>query len=208
MKKVIFSACLLVSTLSVMKAQPVPTPMPPASPLPPGAVTPDVPAPKVQNIEFVQFKEIVFDFGNLKAGIPASHTFEFKNVGDKDITIDNVNASCGCTTPNWKGGIYKPGETGQVTATYNANAVGGFNKVVTVTTSEGSIVLTITGTVLDAAAYDEWKAKKDADDAAKAAEEAAKVKAKGGKTKAKTTKTTKTTKKPAATKATTTNKGA
>jgi hypothetical protein len=140
---------------------------------------------KPQNIEFVQFKEINYDFGTIKAGIPASHVFEYKNVGNRDITIDNVNASCGCTTPNWKGGVYKPGETGQITATYNAASVGGFNKSVTVTTSEGTIVLTISGTVLDAAAYDEWKAKKDAEDAAKAQEEAAKNKNKGSKSKSK-----------------------
>jgi hypothetical protein len=150
----------------------------------PGTVTaPETPVQKVQNIEFVQFKEIAYDFGNIKAGIPASHMFEYKNVGNKDITIDNVNASCGCTTPNWKGGVYKPGETGQITATYNAASVGGFTKSVTVTTSEGTIVLTISGTVMDAAAYDEWKAKKDAEDALKAQEEAAKKKSKGSKSK-------------------------
>lgn len=190
MKKVILSAFAMVSTFAVLNAQqpvPTPTPVPTNSPVPVNSGAPTEIPQKVQNIEFVQFKEIVFDFGNLKAGIPASHTFEFKNVGNKDITIDNVNASCGCTTPNWKGGVYKPGETGQVTATYNANSVGGFNKNVTVTTSEGAIVLTITGTVLDAMAYDEWKAKKDAEDAAKAQEAAAKSKVKSGKSKAKTT---------------------
>lgn len=118
--------------------------------------------------EFVQFKEIEFDFGNIKQNVPTSHTFTFKNVGDRDITLTNVQASCGCTTPNWKGGAYKPGETGEINATYNAASEGGFNKVITVTTSEGVVILTIRGNVLNPAAYELWKHQQDSINAAKA----------------------------------------
>ncbi len=173
MKRVILSAYMVVSTFAVVNAQtPVPSPMPmpvPSSENPPATV---------QHLEFVQFKETSFDFGNVKVSNPATHIFEFKNVGDKDINLQNVAASCGCTTPNWKGGVYKPGESGQISATFNAASEGGFNKSVTVTTSEGTIVLTISGTVISATAYDEWKAKKDAEDALKAKEEASKPKSK------------------------------
>jgi hypothetical protein len=148
--------------------------------LAPGQMPPSAPAVS-QNPEFVQFKELAYDFGNIKQGIPVSHIFEFKNVGTKDITLVNVSASCGCTTPNWKGGIYKPQESAQITATYNAASEGFFNKVITVTTSEGVNILTITGNVMSAAAYDEWKVKKDAEDAAKAKAEAANKKGKSKK---------------------------
>ncbi len=171
MKKVILSAFVIVSSLALVNAQtPPPMPMPvPSSPAPPMTVTPPA---AVTNIEFIQFKETSFDFGNIKQSIPAMHVFEFKNVGDRDINLQNVAASCGCTTPNWKGGIYKPGETCQITATYNAASEGGFNKSVTVTTSEGTIILTISGNVMSAITYDEWKVKKDAEDAIKAKEDA------------------------------------
>jgi hypothetical protein len=149
--------------------------------LAPGQMPPSAPAVS-QNPEFVQFKELAYDFGNIKQGTPVSHIFEFKNVGTKDITLVNVAASCGCTTPNWKGGIYKPQESAQITATYNAASEGFFNKVITVTTSEGVNILTITGNVMSAAAYDEWKVKKDAEDAAKAKAEEANKK---GKSKSK-----------------------
>jgi len=148
--------------------------------LAPGQMPPSAPAVS-QNPEFVQFKELAYDFGNIKQGTPVSHIFEFKNVGTKDITLVNVAASCGCTTPNWKGGIYKPQESAQITATYNAASEGFFNKVITVTTSEGVNILTITGNVMSAAAYDEWKVKKDAEDAAKAKTEAANKKGKSKK---------------------------
>lgn len=200
MKKVILSAFVIVSSLSVLNAQtPPPMPVPvPSTPAPPMSVTPPV---AETHIEFVQFKETSFDFGNIKQSNPAMHVFEFKNVGDRDINLQNVAASCGCTTPNWKGGVYKPGETGQITATYNAAGEGGFNKSVTVTTSEGTIILTISGNVLNAAAYDEWKAKKDAEDAAKAKEEASKSKGKGkDKPKNNTTATKPKTEKPKTTK--------
>lgn len=200
MKKVILSAFVIVSSLTAVNAQtPPPMPVPvPNTPTPPMSVTPPA---AVTNIEFVQFKETSFDFGNIKQSVPAMHVFEFKNVGDRDINLQNVAASCGCTTPNWKGGVYKPGESGQITATYNAAGEGGFNKSVTVTTSEGTIILTISGNVLNATAYDEWKVKKDAEDAAKAKEEAEKTKGKGkAKAKNNTTATKPKNEKPKTTK--------
>jgi hypothetical protein len=123
--------------------------------------TPAVP----QNPEFIQFKTSTHDFGNIKQNIPVSHVFNYKNVGDRDITINNVQASCGCTTPNWKGGIYKPGDNGEITATFNAASPGFFSKNITVMSSEGVMTLYITGTVLTDAEYNVWKAKKDEEDA-------------------------------------------
>lgn len=123
--------------------------------------TPAVP----QNPEFIQFKTTTHDFGNIKQNIPVSHVFNYKNVGDRDVTINNVQASCGCTTPNWKGGIYKPGDNGEITATFNAASPGFFSKNITVMTSEGVMTLYITGTVLTEAEYNVWKAKKDEEDA-------------------------------------------
>jgi hypothetical protein len=176
MKKIILSTFTFLAILGA-NAQVDPN-------LAPGQMPPSAPTVS-QNPEFIQFKELAYDFGNIKQGTPVSHIFEFKNVGTKDITLVNVAASCGCTTPNWKGGIYKPQESAQITATYNAASEGFFNKVITVTTSEGVNILTITGNVMSAAAYDEWKVKKDAEDAAKAkAEEANKKgKSKNAKTK-------------------------
>jgi hypothetical protein len=60
-----------------------------------------------------------------------SHTFKFVNTGDKPVVID-VRASCGCTTTGWTKEPVKPGETGEVTATYKTSA-GYFDKVLTVT---------------------------------------------------------------------------
>ena len=139
------------------------------------------------NPEFIQFKITSHDFGNVKQNNPVSYTFEFKNIGTKDITLVNVQASCGCTTPNWKGGIYKPGETAQITATFNAASEGYFSKNVTVTTSEGVNSLTISGMVMVPAAYDDWKIKQDSIDLSKAKLEKGESK-KSGKKSSKSSK--------------------
>jgi|GEM_PF-1408222 hypothetical protein len=155
----------------------------------PGQVPTMVAQPSL-NPEFVQFKVTAHDFGNVKQNVPASYTFEFKNVGNRDISLINVQASCGCTTPNWKGGVYKPGETAQITATYNAASEGYFSKNVTVTTSEGVTPLNISGMVLVPNAFDQWKHTQDSIDASKN-----KVEAKAKSTsKSKTAKKVKDTK--------------
>jgi len=155
----------------------------------PGQVPTMVAQPSL-NPEFVQFKVTAHDFGNVKQNVPASYTFEFKNVGNRDISLINVQASCGCTTPNWKGGVYKPGETAQITATYNAASEGYFSKNVTVTTSEGVTPLNISGMVLAPNAFDQWKHTQDSIDASKN-----KVEAKAKSTsKSKTAKKVKDTK--------------
>lgn len=185
MKNLLLSSLLSLAILPIT-AQ-VATPMPGQLPV----ITPA----NVMNPEYVQFRVTEYDFGNIKQNEPVSYTFEFKNVGKRDITIVNVSASCGCTTPNWKGGIYRPDSTGKVTATFNAASEGFFNKIVTVTTSEGVINLVIKGTVLNEAAYKDWRVIKDAEDAAaKAAKEEADKKNKKGK-KAKKEKKAKKAKK-------------
>jgi len=134
-----------------------------------------------QNIEIVQFDTKSHDFGNIKQSTPVSFTYNFKNVGTKSFTLDNVSASCGCTTPNWKGGEYKAGSDGTITATFNASSPGTFSKNVTVQTSEGQVILSISGIVLSEPEYSAYLVQKQADDAKKAAELEVYYKTKEGK---------------------------
>jgi Protein of unknown function (DUF1573) len=73
-----------------------------------------------------------YDFGKIKQGTPATHEFKFKNTGKVPLVITNVQASCGCTTPDWSKEPIAPGAEGFIKATYNAANMGGFNKTVTV----------------------------------------------------------------------------
>jgi hypothetical protein len=95
-----------------------------------------------------KFKETVHDFGNVKQNNPATCVFEFVNKGTAVIALETVQASCGCTTPDWTRDPVAIGGTGKITATYNSVAPGSFSKTITVKFSTGETeYLTIKGFV-------------------------------------------------------------
>ena len=98
----------------------------------------------------IKWTEESHDFGQIEKGKPVSYEFAFTNTTNQTVLLTNVKASCGCTATNYTKTPVKPGETGTVTATYNAAAPGNFHKTVTVTTNEEGAapkVLIIKGTV-------------------------------------------------------------
>lgn len=112
----------------------------------------------ISQFTFAQKANFKFDtekhnFGTIEEnGGPATHKFEFTNMGTEPIKINKVKASCGCTTPSWSREIVAPGEKGHVTAKYNPkNRPGKFNKTLTITTGENEkIYLRISGSVTKA----------------------------------------------------------
>jgi len=99
----------------------------------------------------LEFEKAVHDFGQIKeADGAAEYSFIFRNTGSEPLLINNVKASCGCTTPSWTREPVAPGASGQITARYNTlNRPGPFNKTLTVTSNNGVgvIVLSIKGSV-------------------------------------------------------------
>ena len=98
----------------------------------------------------MKWEKETHEFGTIEQGKPVSYEFTFTNSTNKDVTLKDVKASCGCTATNYTKTAIKPGEKGTVTATYNAAAGGAFHKTVTVTTSEENTIpktITIKGTV-------------------------------------------------------------
>lgn len=97
-----------------------------------------------------KFATETHDFGKIEQGKPATFTFEFKNTGTDPIIINDATASCGCTKPTFSREPIMPGKTGSVSATYNAAAMGPFNKSVTVTSNgeSPSVVLYLKGEVI------------------------------------------------------------
>lgn len=119
------------------------------APVAPAVVaTPAVQVP--QTPSQLKWEKETHEFGTIEQGKPVSYEFSFTNTTNKDVTLTNVKASCGCTATNYTKTAIKPGEKGTVTATYNAAAGGTFHKTVTVVTSEENAapkVITIKGTV-------------------------------------------------------------
>ena len=63
--------------------------------------------------------------------------FKFKNTGDGPLVIHQAIASCGCTVPQYPKEPIKPGESGEVTVTYNGAGKfpGHFRKTITLRTN-------------------------------------------------------------------------
>lgn len=84
--------------------------------------------------ETLGVKETEFNFGKIPQGKPVTHVFEVSNTGKIAFKLDDVHASCGCTTPVWnKEESIEPGKTAIITVGYNAAAEGPFTKPVTIT---------------------------------------------------------------------------
>ncbi len=97
----------------------------------------------------LQLKENEFDFGNIPQGKPVTHVFEALNTGEDSLRILNVQASCGCTTPEWeRGKVIAKGEKTFITVGFNAAVKGKFSKEITITYNNNQIrQITIKGDV-------------------------------------------------------------
>lgn len=98
--------------------------------------------------EVIQLKETAYDFGKIQQGRPVTHNFELVNIGKEPLMLENVQASCGCTTPEWSKDAIQAGATTIIKVGYNAASEGPFNKTITITYNDQQHkTLSITGTV-------------------------------------------------------------
>lgn len=100
----------------------------------------------------IHFDKQSHDFGKInEADGKVTTVFSFKNEGMSPLVLSNVRASCGCTTPKWTRQPVEPGQTGEITVTYNPNGrPGNFTKTITVTSNadQPTVRLTIRGQVI------------------------------------------------------------
>ncbi len=66
-----------------------------------------------------------WDFGQIKEGIVARHTFVFKNDTLKTLTIRDVNTSCGCTASQVKNKVLAAGEKTDIDVSFNSKNYSG-----------------------------------------------------------------------------------
>jgi hypothetical protein len=108
------------------------------------------------NAQYAQTKmkvsETEHDFGKFKEEA-GRQTYDFivTNTGTDPLVIQNVVASCGCTTPEWTRQPIPGGATGKVTAIYDPkDRPGVFNKTLSVYTNSKPevVVLVIKGEVI------------------------------------------------------------
>lgn len=119
MKK-IFSLVLSLCLVSALSAQT-------------NAATPVKPGNTLASTEIISLKETEYNFGKIPQGKPVTHVFLITNTGTTPITLDNVQASCGCTTPEWSKDAIAPGATAKINVGFNAMNDGPFTKYITIT---------------------------------------------------------------------------
>lgn len=80
----------------------------------------NLPAIAQNSIATVEFEKLKYDFGTIQESAgDVSHTFAFKNIGDKPFIVNAVNVTCGCTTPVWDKAPLMPGKGGTITITFD-----------------------------------------------------------------------------------------
>lgn len=88
----------------------------------------------VQIGEGFKVDKLEYNFGKIPQGKPVTTQFVITNDSKLPFKLDNVQASCGCTTPSWdREKVLMPGEKTTITVGYNAAAEGPFTKPVTIT---------------------------------------------------------------------------
>lgn len=75
----------------------------------------------------------IYDFGTLTEGDTVEHVFSFTNTGEFPLIINNITASCGCTTPDWPHEPVAPGAKSSVRVRFNSRGKQGEqNKTITI----------------------------------------------------------------------------
>jgi len=106
-----------------------------------------------QSMAEIQFEKMDHNFGRIReeAG-PAIFSFKFTNTGKVPLIIQGVEASCGCTTPEWSQQPILPGKTGLIKVSFDPTMrPGAFAKSITVNANvpKNTRVLTISGEVTE-----------------------------------------------------------
>jgi len=100
----------------------------------------------------IKFKTETIDYGQIAKGSDGVRVFEFTNIGNADLIIQDVKSSCGCTVPVKPKDPVAPGKTGVIKVKYDTQRVGKIRKTVTVysNATEAIKALKIKGEVMAA----------------------------------------------------------
>jgi hypothetical protein len=77
-------------------------------------------------------KQEEFDFGTIPQGKPVYHSFEVWNKGSAELQIENIQTTCGCTTPEWNKEPIGKGKSSSIKVGFNAASEGPFEKYITI----------------------------------------------------------------------------
>ncbi len=74
------------------------------------------------------FDTLIHDFGTIIEGEQVVCYFDYRNEGGEDLLISSVEATCGCTTPDWSREPLGPGEKGSLAIIFDASGRSGIQR--------------------------------------------------------------------------------
>ena len=95
----------------------------------------------------IKFDTLRHDFGTFSEKDSEQHcTFQFTNVGNAPLVINQAFASCGCTVPTYTKDPIQPGDTGRIDVTYNGRgkSPGHFAKTITIRSNAKTEIIRLT----------------------------------------------------------------
>jgi hypothetical protein len=92
----------------------------------------------------LKFTNDNYNIGNVTYGKPTEFEVTIENISSAPVTLNNVQVSCGCTTPKFQANaVIAPGEKTIVTLGFNGIANGSFSKNATIFFSD-NLIKTVT----------------------------------------------------------------
>jgi hypothetical protein len=107
-------------------------------------------AKEAEKMPVITFDTKTYDFGDVVEGERLSYAFKFKNTGKSNLIIYSSEATCGCTTSQPPKAPVRPGESGEITVTFNSQGQKGKVQkriLVGANTYPAETILTITANV-------------------------------------------------------------
>ena len=104
-----------------------------------------------QNSAYITFDSLTINYGKILQGDNGTVDFKFTNTGDRDLKINKVRSSCGCTIPKKPDSLIAPGVSDLIKVNYDTERIGIINKTIIVNSNAANetVILKITGEVLD-----------------------------------------------------------
>jgi hypothetical protein len=99
----------------------------------------------------ISFDKTSYDYGEIEQGGNGEAIFKVTNLGDGNLVLYSVLASCGCTVVEYSKEPISPKDTAEIKVKYNTNIVGEIKRSVTVTCNDEQnprTVILLTGNVV------------------------------------------------------------
>ena len=80
---------------------------------------------EINGLTEFEFSEEMHNFGSLQSGEIVIYTFEFKNNGNSNLIINNIDSDCGCVKAEFSQKPVPPGASGRIEIEFDSSGLWG-----------------------------------------------------------------------------------